>query len=174
MSKRAASITSAATTSAGVIASVAIPSDVASVTAVITACASTATSRVIDPVAFPSDVASITTVVTATTTAAATITPISTSKSTTKSTTASAVGILFGLQRSAVRAGDIDGSGFVVITGCDGEFDEIAFNKSAESIGSDGRLMNEEIFGTVIGFDESEAFAVVEPLNNTGESLFCH
>jgi hypothetical protein len=78
------------------------------------------------------------------------------------------------LQRSAVRAGDIDGSGFVVITGCDGEFDEIAFNKSAESIGSDGRLMNEEIFGTVIGFDESEAFAVVEPLNNTGESLFCH
>ncbi|GAU47086.1 hypothetical protein TSUD_192120 [Trifolium subterraneum] len=76
--------------------------------------------------------------------------------------------------RSAVRTGDIDGFGFVVIAGCDSEFDTIAFNESAESIGSDGRLMNEDIFGIVIGFDESEAFAVVEPLNDTGESLFRH
>jgi len=78
------------------------------------------------------------------------------------------------LERSAVDAGDVNGLCFVVIAGGDSELYAIAFEESAIAVGSDGRLVDEEILAAVVGLDEAEALAIVEPLHNARESLFRH
>lgn len=78
------------------------------------------------------------------------------------------------LERSAVDAGDVNGLCFVVIAGGDSELYAIAFEESAIAVGSDGRLVDEEILTAVVGLDEAEALAIVEPLHNARESLFRH
>ena len=62
----------------------------------------------------------------------------------------------------------------MVVAGGDGELDAIAFVESAVTVGSDGRLVDEEIFAAIVGLDEAEALGVVEPHNNAGEPLFRH
>lgn len=78
------------------------------------------------------------------------------------------------MERSAINASYINGLGFVVVASGDGELNAIAFKEGAVTFGSDGRLVNEEIFTTIIGFDETETLAIVEPLDYARESLFGH
>lgn len=85
-----------------------------------------------------------------------------------------AVSVLLGAERGAVGSGDIDGLGFVVVAGGDGELNAIAFEEGAETVGSDGRVVNEEVFSAVVGLDEAESFGVVEPLDDAGEPLLRH
>ena len=74
----------------------------------------------------------------------------------------------------AVGGGDVDGLGLVVVAGGDGELDAIAVVEGAVAVGCDGGLVDEEILAAVVGLDEAEAFAVVEPLHHAREPLFRH
>jgi len=89
-------------------------------------------------------------------------------------TSAAIAGRSTGLERSAVDAGDANSLGFVVVASGDSELDAIAFEESAVAVGSDGGLVDEEILAAVVGLDEAEALAIVEPLHNARESLFRH
>ncbi|KAL2333804.1 hypothetical protein Fmac_015017 [Flemingia macrophylla] len=76
--------------------------------------------------------------------------------------------------RAGLEGCDVDGLGLVVVAGGDAELDAIALEEGPVAVGSDGGLVDEEILAAVVGLDEAEALAVVEPLYHSRESLFRH
>lgn len=148
----------------------AIPREVAEPAAIetTTATAASTAAGIAAPVAIPCEVAEITTLVARG--AAATIAPGAEAGS----SGAVVGGRGAGLERGAVDASDVDGLGLVVVAGGDGELDAVALEEGAVAVGSDGGLVNEEILAAVVGLDEAEALAIVEPLHHARESLFRH
>lgn len=148
----------------------AIPREVAEPAAIetTTATAASTAAGIAAPVAIPCEVAEITTLVARG--AAATIAPGAEAGS----SGAVVGGRGAGLERGAVDASDVDGLGLVVVSGGDGELNAVALEEGAVAVGSDGGLVNEEILAAVVGLDEAEALAIVEPLHHARESLFRH
>lgn len=136
-----------------------------------TAAAASAATRITAPVAIPGEVSKLATLVARG--AASAIAP----GAETEARAGGAVGVAggcAGLERGAVDASDVDGLGLVVVSGGDGELNAVALEEGAVAVGSDGGLVDEEILAAVVGLDEAEALAIVEPLHHARESLFRH
>ncbi|KAL5122575.1 hypothetical protein HKD37_02G003336 [Glycine soja] len=151
----------------------AISREVAEPTAIetTTAAAASAATRITAPVAIPGEVSKLATLVARG--AASAIAPGAETEARAGGAVVVAGGCA-GLERGAVDAGDVDGLGLVVVAGGDGELDAVALEEGAVAVGSDGGLVNEEILAAVVGLDEAEALAIVEPLHHARESLFRH
>ncbi|MFS8031415.1 hypothetical protein Hanom_Chr17g01545691 [Helianthus anomalus] len=85
-------------------------------------------------------------------------------------TTAAAAATCTSLNRTFIRTGDVSSLGTAIRSGLNDELHRLTVAEAAETVGSNGRLVNEELFTAVFRRDETEAFGVVEPLDGAGLS----
>jgi hypothetical protein len=69
------------------------------------------------------------------------------------------------LDGSAIGSRNLDGLGTAIVVGLDLELDRFLGSEAAETLRSDGGLVNEEIVAVVLGSDEAEALLAVKPLD---------
>ncbi|KAL6986089.1 hypothetical protein U1Q18_019456 [Sarracenia purpurea var. burkii] len=69
----------------------------------------------------------------------------------------------------SIRTGDINGLRVIILQG-DQELDNLTFLEGAKAFQSDRRLMNEEIFTTVVGVDKVVAFLILKPPHSSSGS----
>ncbi|KAL6007632.1 hypothetical protein ACLOJK_033131 [Asimina triloba] len=71
----------------------------------------------------------------------------------------------------AVRTADIHGLRPPIVAALHLEFHRLALRQAPEAVGSDGSLMDEQIFAAVVRGYESEPLLAAEPLHDAGRSL---